>query len=53
MFVNGRQVPNETQTFDTVREKTSVMAYKNLFEGSNSGHQVTHDMFINGYFMLL
>jgi hypothetical protein len=39
-------------------EKTSVMAYKTLFENSgihdsNSGFQVTHDMFINGYFMLL
>jgi len=34
------------------------MAYKTLFDGSgihhsNSGLQVTHDMFINGYLMLL
>jgi hypothetical protein len=58
MFVNGRQVPNETLTFDMRREKTSVMAYTTLFEGSgihnlNSGFQVTHDVFRNGYFMSL
>jgi len=34
------------------------MAYNTLFEGSgihhsNSGLQITHDMYINGYFMLL
>jgi len=39
-------------------EKTSVMGYRPLFEGSgmhhsNAGHQIKHDMFVNGYFMLL
>jgi len=39
-------------------EKTSVMVYRTLFEGSgihhsNSGLQITHDMYINCYFMLL
>jgi hypothetical protein len=39
-------------------EKTSVMGYATLFEGSgihhsNSGPQITHDIFINGYFMLV
>jgi len=39
-------------------EKTSVLAYNTLFEGlgirhSNAGLQLTHDMFIAGYFMLL
>ena len=39
-------------------EKTSVMSYRNLFEGSglhnsNAGLQITHDMFVAGYFMLL
>jgi hypothetical protein len=39
-------------------EKTSVLAYNTLFEGSgirhsNAGLQVTHLMFIAGYFMLL
>ena len=40
------------------QEKTFVMAYRNLFEGSgirhsNSGLQVTHDMYVTGYFMPL
>ena len=39
-------------------EKTSVMGYRILFDGSgihhsNSGPQITHNMYINGYFMLL
>jgi len=39
-------------------EKTSVMGYRTLFETSgihhsNSGLQITHDIYINGYFMLL
>ena len=38
-------------------EKTSVMGYRTLFEGSgiyhsNSGLHIIH-MYINGYFMLL
>ena len=38
--------------------KKHVIAYNTLFEGSgihhsNSGLQITHDMYINGYFMLL
>jgi hypothetical protein len=58
MFVNGRQVPNETLTFDMGHEKTSVVAYKTVFEvpgihHSKSGLQVTHNMFINVYFLLL
>lgn len=43
---------------NTGHEKTPVMGYRTLYEGSgihhaNSGLQITHDMFINGYFMLL
>jgi len=39
-------------------EKTSVMGYRTLSEAfgihhSNSGLQITHDMYINGFFMLL
>ena len=39
-------------------EKTSVLSYNTLFEGSglrhsNVGFQLTHDMSIAGYFMLL
>ena len=38
-------------------EKTSVIWYRMLFEGSgihhsNSGLQITHDLHINGYFIL-
>jgi hypothetical protein len=38
--------------------KKSVMGYRTLFEGSgihhsNSGLQITHNMYIAGYFMLL
>jgi hypothetical protein len=43
---------------DMSHEKSSVLAYNTLFEGSgihhsNAGLQITHDMYINGYFMLL
>jgi len=39
-------------------EKTSVKVYRSLFEASgvhhsNMGLQITHDMYINGYFMSL
>jgi hypothetical protein len=39
-------------------EKTSVIGYSTLFEGSgihysNSGLQITHDLYISGYFMFL
>jgi len=56
--VNGKQYPNEGLSLGMHREKTSVMGYRTLFEGSgihhsNAGHQITHDMFVNGYFMLL
>jgi len=45
----------ERQT-DT-HEKASVMGYRTLLEASgihhsNSGLQITHDMYINGYYML-
>ena len=56
--MNGKKVPNEGLTLGIGHEKTSVMGYKTLFEGSgihhsNSGLQITHHMYINGYFMLL
>jgi len=56
--MNGRQIPSEPLAIDTGHEKTTVMAYKTLFEGSgihhsNSKLQITHDMYISGYFMLL
>jgi len=56
--VNGKQYPNEGLSLGMDHEKTYVMVYRTLFEGSgihhsNAGHQITHDMFVNGYFMLL
>jgi hypothetical protein len=57
MIVNGRQIPSETLVIDPSHEKTTL-AYKTLFEGtgihhSNAGLQITHDMYVNGYFMFL
>jgi hypothetical protein len=58
LFVNDRQIPSESLSLDMSHEKTSVMGYSTLFEGSgihhsNTGLQITHDMFISGYFMLV
>jgi hypothetical protein len=55
LFVNGRQIPSESLSLDMSHEKTSVTT---LLEGSgihhsNTGLQITHDMFISGYFMLV
>jgi len=56
--VNGKQIPTEGLSLGMDHEKTSVMGYRTLFEGSgmhhsNSGLQITHDMYIRGFFMLL
>jgi len=56
--VNGEQIPTEGLAVNMGHEKTSVVGYRTLFEASgfhhsNSGLQITHDMYINGYFMLL
>ena len=58
MFVNGKQVPKEGLSLDMNHEKSSVMGYRTLFDGSgihhsNAGLQITHDMYISGFFMLL
>ena len=58
LYVNGRRVPSEGLSVDMDHERTSVMGYRTLFEGSgihhsNTGLQITHDMHINGFFMLL
>jgi hypothetical protein len=57
-YVHGNRLPSEGLTLDMDHERTSVMGYRTLFEGSgihhsNSGLQITHNMHINGYFMLL
>jgi len=56
--VNGKYFPNEGLTLGMDHEKSSVMGYRTLFEASgiyhsNTGMHITHDRYINGYFMLL
>jgi len=56
--VNGRQVPLGGLTLGMGHEKTSVMGYNALFEGagihhSNSGLQITHDLYIKRVFILV
>jgi len=56
--VNGRQVLTEGLSLGMIHEKTSVMGSRTLFQvsgihHSKSGLQITHDMYIKGYFMLL
>ena len=58
MHVNGKQISAESLSLVMDHEKTSVMRYRTLFEGSgihhsNSGLQITQDMYINIYYMLL
>jgi len=58
LFVNGKQFPNESLTPGMDHEKTSVMGYRTLFDASgihysNTGLQITYDMYIKGYCMLL
>jgi len=58
MYMNGRQIPSESLSLNMGREKTSVKGYATLFEGigihhSNSRLQITHDMYINGFFMIV
>ena len=57
LYYNGRPIPREGLPLDMSHEKTSVLAYNTLFEASsirhsNAGLQLTHCMFIAGYFML-
>ena len=58
LYVNGKRVPSEDLTVDMDHENTSVVCDRTLFEGSgihhsNSGLQITHDIYINNYFMVL
>jgi len=57
LFVNGKQYCNWGLSLGMGHEKNTVMGNRTLFEGSGIhhskvGHQITHDMFVNGYFML-
>jgi len=52
--VNWKQIPAEGLTLNTYHEKTSVMAYRTLFEASgilhsNLGLQITHDIYKRFY----
>jgi len=56
MYVNGKQIPPKGLSLGMGQEKTSVMGYKTLFEGSgihhsNSGLQIIHDLYIKEFFM--
>ena len=56
--MNGKQIPTEGLSVGMDHEKTSVMGCRMLFEmsgiyHSNSGLEINHDVYINGYFILL
>ena len=58
LFLNRKQFPNVGLSLGMDHEKTSVIWYRTLFEGScihisNCFFQNTHDMYIAGFFMLL
>jgi len=58
MYVEGKQIPSEGLSLNMSHEKTSVMGYRTLFEGSdihhsNLGLQITPAMYINEFFMLV
>jgi hypothetical protein len=38
MYVSGKQIPSEGLSVDMGHEKTSVMGYRTLFEGSSMHH---------------
>jgi hypothetical protein len=58
LYDNGKQIPSGGMHLETGHERTSVMGCRSLFEASgirhsNTGLQITHDMYIARYFMLL
>jgi len=58
LFVKGKDFPNKDLTLGMDHEKKSVIGYKSLLEAfgihhSNSGLQITHDTYINGFYILL
>ena len=58
MYANGRQIPSKSLSLKMSPEKKSVKGYATLFEGtgihhSNSGLQITHNMYINGFFVIV
>ena len=58
LFLIGKQFPSESLSTGMNNEKTSLMGYRTVFEApglhhSNSELEITHNLYINGYFMLL
>ena len=52
LYVKGKQIPSDGLHLNTNNEKTSVMAYRTLSEGSgirhsNSGLQITHAIYVS------
>ena len=57
-YINGKYIPSTDLHLNIKNEKLSVMVYRTLFQGtgfrhSNAGLQISHAMFVNGYFVLL
>lgn len=55
--VNGVQIPSQPLEFDFSNERKSSRGYNTLFTGTgyhyhDGGHQITKQMFDNGYFLL-
>lgn len=55
--VNGTQIPSQPLEFDFKNSKKSMRGYNTLFTGTgyhyhDRGHQITKEMFDNGFFML-
>jgi len=58
LYGNGKQIPSEGLSLGMGHDKMSVKGYRTLFEGSgiyhsNAGLRITHDIYIEGNFMLL
>jgi hypothetical protein len=58
MYVNGRQVPSEGLSLNTVSAKTCTMTYQTLFSGfgihhGNTGIHITTAQFMKVSFMIV
>ena len=56
--MNGKKIPADGLSLNMEHEKTYFVGYRTLFEASgthhsNSGPQITNDMCINGFFLML
>jgi hypothetical protein len=58
LYAYGKQIPSGGLHLNMRHRKRSVMGYRTLFEASgihhsNAGLEITQDIYIAGYFMLL